>query len=220
MSVWTNEQIEFLKKHYAMKGARWCGEKLNKTPVAVSIKARRYGITRDGDARYNREPAPVGYSNCFGCNQILPDSCFYKKTSEGKYGKKTNFCIECSRTKARHYFTNSGKYKWNKNREANPIHFIYIRLKGSAKKRGIYFNLTEQDLRDKWNTHCPIYKKELVFFSNSDWSPSIDRINNQIGYTRENIVVVSRKANQQKNSTNLEELKMLYDYYSSINTKT
>jgi hypothetical protein len=219
MKRWTVEEVEFIKKYYPSNGAGYCANKLKRTPESIMIKARLCKIKRDGTSRYNRKKTTAGYSHCWICDEILPDGQFYKKTPEGKYGKKSNICRGCNQKKARHYY---GEYKWKvfDRRDKDPIHFIYIRLKGSSKKRGIHFNLTEQDLRDKWNTHCPIYKKTLVFFSNSDWSPSIDRINNKIGYTKENIVVVSTKANMQKNNTTVEELKLLYNFYSSIKIDT
>lgn len=215
MAHWKPEEVEYLINNYPLHGAGHCAQNLHKTPEAIVNKARRLKLTRDGDARYNRKLTPQGYTHCGKCDEILPDSFFYKKMEIGTYGKKNNYCRSCCREKGRHFY---GKYKWNffERRKKDPIHFIYIRLKGSAKKRNIDFSLSEQDLRDKWTTHCPIYKKELVLFSNSDWSPSVDRINNQIGYTKENIIVVSRKANQQKNTTTVEELKMLYEFYSSL----
>lgn len=212
---WESHEIEYLKNNYALKGAGFCGKSLKRSPESVAKKARELKIKRDGNTRYNRKETPIGYSHCWMCDNILPDGQFYKKTAQGNYGKKSNCCRACSQTKARHHY---GKYKWTMfcRREKDPIHFIYIRLKASAKKRGIPFFLSEQDLRDKWTNHCPIYKKELVFFSNSDWSPSVDRINNNIGYTKENIIVISRKANLQKNNTTVEELKLLYEFYSSL----
>lgn len=213
--LYTQEEIEFLKKNYPQYGAGYCAQHLNRTPEAIINKTRRLKLTRNGDARYNRKTTPEGYAHCGMCDQILPDSYFYKKTKEGKYGKKNDYCRSCCQKKARHHY---GVYKWRMHdkRKKDPIHFIYVRLKGSANKRKIHFDLTEQQLREKFTTHCPIYKEKFLFFSNSDWSPSIDRIDNNLGYTEENILVVSRKANMQKNNCTVEELKILYEFYSSL----
>lgn len=215
MSAWTKEQINYLKDNYPLHGAGYCAENLGRSPESITNKASRLKILRNGNSRYKRQEAPNGYLNCGGCNQTLPEGLFYSKKDIGKYGKRNNYCRNCCQKKARHHY---GKYKWNmfERRKKNPIHFVYIRLKGSAKKRHIYFNLTEQELRDKFVTHCPVYGKKLIFFSNSDWSPSVDRINSKKGYVADNIIIVSKKVNMQKNNSTVKELKKLYEFYSNI----
>jgi hypothetical protein len=215
MSRWGNDEIEFLKENYALYGVGFCAEKLNKTCDAVKNKAQRLELKRDGNKRYQRHDTPHGYVFCGMCDQVLPESFFYKKTKTGSYGKKTMNCRSCCQKKARHHY---GKNKWTmfERRKKDPIHFMFNRLRASAKKRNIFFDITEDQLRKKFNTHCPIYKEELVFFSNSDWSPSVDRIDSDIGYIESNIVVVSKKANVKKNSCSVNDLKLLYDFYSSL----
>lgn len=212
---WSKQDEAFLVENYAIHGAGYCSEKLSKTMEAVTNKAQRLSLRRNGDKRYNRQEAPRGYIFCGICDQILPEGMFYKKTKNGKYGQKASYCRSCCQEKARHFF---GKYNSNlqARRLKNPIHFIYVRLKASAKKRNILFTLTEEDLRSKFVSRCPIYDKELIFFSNSDWSPSVDRIDSNKGYTKDNIIIVSSKANRQKNTCTVEEMKKLYEFYSSL----
>lgn len=215
MKKWTKEDINFIKNNYPVKGAGYCAKYLQRSPEAVCNKAHSLKIHRDGSSRYNRKDAPIGYTHCFACDNILPDGFFYKKNSSGKYGKKTNMCRSCSQKKSRHHYD---KYKWNAfaRRKKDPIHFIYIRLKSSAKKRKIHFDITEEELRSKFTKNCPIYGNELKFFSNSDWSPSVDRIDSRKGYTKNNIIIVSKKANVLKNGCSVDDLRLLYNFYSSI----
>ena len=98
-----------------------------------------------------------------------------------------------------------------------------IRLRGGcyarAKKKGLEFNLpTYRDL-PKVPKFCPILGIPLVVGASKDSngggtdnSPSLDRIDNNIGYIKWNIQIISRKANQMKSNGTLEDIKKLYLY--------
>ena len=47
-------------------------------------------------------------------------------------------------------------------------------------------------------------------------APSIDRINNSIGYVKENIIIVSRRANILKKDATIDELEQLFNYYKTL----
>ena len=61
---------------------------------------------------------------------------------------------------------------------------------------------------------CPIFGIKLEFNEAGfrDSSPSIDRINSTKGYTRDNIQVISWKANRIKGAASLQDLEMLVAY--------
>ena len=96
-----------------------------------------------------------------------------------------------------------------------------IRLRGGAYgraiKKGIKFNLpTYKDL-PKCPLNCPILEIPLIVGSDknsngggTDNSPTLDRIDNNKGYIKGNIQIISRKANQMKSNANFEEIKKLY----------
>ncbi len=50
--MWTEEQIEFLKKHYPQKGLQWCCLKLQKTVPAVRGKASRLHLKQDRNSEF------------------------------------------------------------------------------------------------------------------------------------------------------------------------
>lgn len=94
---------------------------------------------------------------------------------------------------------------------------IYNRLKNSAKKRGIHFDLTLSDLEElSIPLSCPILNIPLAFNSGrvQDNSVSYDRIDSTKGYTKDNLVIISWKANRLKNNASTEELQKISIFYS------
>ena len=89
------------------------------------------------------------------------------------------------------------------------IKTIYNRLKGSAKKRDIPFDLTVTQLNElTFPISCPVLGIPLKFNRGQmqDDSYSIDRIDSTQGYTIDNIRVISWRANRLKNNATNEEL--------------
>jgi len=98
------------------------------------------------------------------------------------------------------------------------IKTIYNRLKSSAKKRNIPFNLTVAQLYElSFPITCPILNIPLRFNRGKleDNSYSIDRINNDVGYEIDNIVVISYKANRLKSNATLNEIQQISEFYSN-----
>ena len=69
--------------------------------------------------------------------------------------------------------------------------------------------------------YCPVLGIELSYngfpgakpgWSRRDSSPSIDRVDSRLGYTPENIQIISWRANRIKNDGTPEELRLLADY--------
>jgi hypothetical protein len=89
---------------------------------------------------------------------------------------------------------------------------IYNRLKQSARKRDIDFQLTVSDIIHlSLPLTCPIFGIPLVYNRGKamDNSFSVDRIDPNRGYIADNIWVISWKANRMKSNATLEELKLL-----------
>lgn len=77
--------------------------------------------------------------------------------------------------------------------------------KKRAKTSGIVFDIEINDIIPEY---CPILnlKLEVGVGKIHDFSPSLDRINSDIGYTKDNIQVISNLANRMKNSASFEQL--------------
>lgn len=96
---------------------------------------------------------------------------------------------------------------------------LFSQIKASAKKRGIPFDLTRADLgRLTFPITCPILGFPLKFNTGKVQfdSYSIDRIDNTMGYTVDNIIVVSHRVNQLKSNASLEEMKLIVEFYETI----
>lgn len=154
---------------------------------------------------------------CTSCKTDKPDADFYK---DGK--KKTGLfaeCKLCNRNRNREwwgenyekvkkdYYRNTIKYR-AKDRRAQ----LLRGAKSRAKKRGMEFSLTKENV--KWNDVCPVFGFELNYSGQgkkvADYNAaSLDRVDNNKGYTPENVIVISHRANAIKRDATLEELKAL-----------
>lgn len=97
------------------------------------------------------------------------------------------------------------------------IKTLYNRLKSSAKKRNIPFSLTIPELNNlTFPLTCPILGIPLKFNRHQlqDNSYSIDRIDSSQGYSIDNIVVISWRANRLKNNASLTELNKISNFYN------
>lgn len=96
--------------------------------------------------------------------------------------------------------------RMKKNYEDNKEKYILRGIKSRAKRLGVAFDL---DLEDIQGTKvCPVLGIELErggLFT-KDNSPSVDRIDPTKGYTKDNIQIISDKANRMKNNASAEEL--------------
>jgi len=92
-------------------------------------------------------------------------------------------------------------------RKENTLGFALSCVKVRAKRKNIAFNLTKEDMI--FPEVCPILGIKLErrkgYGSNYN-SPSIDRIDNTKGYTKDNIQIMSRRANAMKSDASPEEL--------------
>lgn len=89
-------------------------------------------------------------------------------------------------------------------------------VKSRCKRLGVDFNLTMDDVIIP--DICPILGIPLFHGSGyrTDNSPSIDRIDNDVGYIKGNVHVISMRANRIKNDSTLEELQSIVNYLTTL----
>lgn len=72
---------------------------------------------------------------------------------------------------------------------------------------------------------CPVFGTKFSFGKGHNWkykqnSMSVDRIDNNKGYNKDNIVIVSFKANAMKSSATLKELYQVADFYYKLEKRS
>lgn len=95
---------------------------------------------------------------------------------------------------------------------------IHKRLKQSAKKRNIAFNLTISELNNiSFPISCPVLGIPLKWHRNQpqEDSYSFDRIDSAKGYEIDNLIIISVKANRAKNNLSKEEITKFCNYYKN-----
>lgn len=151
---------------------------------------------------------------CPGCGTEKPANIKYFIRSPRYEDNLKPLCIECTkeernekqRPRIREYHATKGKERIRE----NPKPYFYRGAKGSAKKRGIPFSITLDDMPEI-PTHCPVFgfPLEMTLKGNSPRAPSLDRIDTTKGYEPGNIEFISWRANYLKRNGTLEEFELL-----------
>jgi hypothetical protein len=222
---WTEQETNFLKENYNSKGPMYCAIVLEKNNQTTKVKAQKLGL------KYILPTLSFPTQKvCSGCKQLKDKSLFCKDKSsrDGLYC----YCRDC-RILQYKAFTPDDKARIHKNnqqsrakrfkdpilrRQGRLLHSLAI-CKSRAKKKGMLFDLDFEWLNENSKTICPILNIPLP---ENDYNhrafncQSIDRIDNSKGYTKDNCVVVSLKANTIKNMSTIDELVKVATFYENL----
>lgn len=117
---------------------------------------------------------------------------------------------------ARHDRWQRDKAKLKEKLEDDPQYWatkILAQLRYRAKKKGLGFDITAEDIPVP--EYCPVLGIRLILGVDKDDlrdSPSVDRINNDLGYIKGNVMVISVRANELKSDATIEELEAVLNY--------
>lgn len=206
---WSDKEIQFLKDNYFENGAMYCSEKLKRTIATIHNKANRLNIKHNSYIRHEKKECPKGYHYCWACKQELTESKFYRRKS-GEDLKLNHICKSCYLKRHKRIYATRSNQKYADKYKDNPAKGILITVKNRAKRKGIKFNLTEDDI--KIPKKCPVLDIELKPFSGSDNSPSVDRLDPNKGYIKDNIRIISMRANSIKRDASKDEIYKIYQY--------
>jgi hypothetical protein len=94
-----------------------------------------------------------------------------------------------------------------KYRKDNIEKYMHGNTRRSAKKKGIIFSLSVNDI---------VIPMVCPYLEVKSFTPSIDRIDNDRGYIKNNILVVSRKSNTMKSNLSLKEITLINENYLNV----
>lgn len=149
-------------------------------------------------------PCPL-LNKCCHCKQYKSVFDFYEIKPDSKVGRRGplvnrvhNYCKDCQ----------SLIYKSS----ATELKLFYA-AKRRATQKDLEFALKVEDI--KIPNFCPMLGIPLFPATGKharDNSPTLDRIDSRFGYTPDNILVISHRANTIKGNATIQELEMIADY--------
>ncbi len=142
-----------------------------------------------------------------------------------KYTNKTGgsgSCCKCASEAQKNrwkYHKDEVNNKKSEEYKNNPQGKILWQIRSRSKSRGIYFDLKKEDIIIP--TNCPCCDnimsfKPVGFGSVQNDTPSVDRINNNLGYISSNIIIICFRCNSLKKDATATELRRLADFIDKI----
>lgn len=113
----------------------------------------------------------------------------------------------------------SAKQRW---KARDPVWAWVVSAVGGArtraKKRGLAFDLTNEFIYSIYTTHCPVLGVELVIGKKKAMpnSPTIDRLAPSRGYVKDNVAIISHRANAIKSDASFDELCKVVEWVHSV----
>jgi hypothetical protein len=171
------------------------------------IKKQKRYCSKECSKKFNdcRRRNTKGEKICLTCGNVFLDGRADKKYCSEKCGNRFRGIK----------WENQNKEKLKQirrdYRQESWPRFAISRVKHRAKQQGIDFDLVPNDLNIP--EFCPVLNIKLNYQNvgsgfHSD-SPSIDKIDPKGGYTKENVRVISARANLLKNDATVEELRLV-----------
>ena len=149
---------------------------------------------------------------CNKCNlsKVLSE---YHKSKKCRFGVR-NTCKECRKIEKKeyksrpevklasqqYYQTHKEQFRERMNRHYHSLNGQYHQYKKRAKKSNLIFEFTEEDCKSFYETNCTYCNDKIKGIG-------IDRLDNSIGYTKDNCVPCCSTCNYMKHILNFEDFK-------------
>lgn len=183
---------------------RQIGKLLNCSHKTIGYHRHKMGLKSPTDLRYQAEFVDEFSIKCRKCNKVLPSDQFQK----GRVGTPREYTFS---------YCNSCRNLHTKSRRSRNLDLFlkerHSNLKRRAAAQSTYFNLTLVDFIEIYHSQdgkCFYTGAELHVKAGEgrkENSLSVDRVNNKLGYTRENVVFCTSRINTVKSNLTLEEIK-------------
>ena len=192
---WSDSEINYLKNNYNKYDISHFCKKFNRNEFSIRSKLSRINIKKIENWSNDQEfflKKNIDKGILYCCNYLNKScSCIISKC------KRLN--LSCS-------FLN--KDLDNKFYRKYFINKMYWNAKNRAKTKGINFSINIEDI--KISKKCPVFCHD--FLVDSYYAPSIDRFDNSKGYEKNNIDIISFRANSIKGDGNLEIFEKIKKY--------
>lgn len=221
VNSYTQEQDDYLKKHYKHETHKKLADAIGRTPDSVKARLRQLDLYKIKPQYANKKgvlrkgyqyilysdwetkldtPCPL-LRLCSRCEELKPVTIFYKLNQKGGEDitgiKRSRFCPDCS---MKNYVDLDSRKK------------IIYRARQRAKRDGRPCTIKPDDIII--HEFCPVLGIRLIEKKGigrptgdlTNDSPSLDRIDNSKGYTPENICIISNKANKLKRDGKITEV--------------
>lgn len=188
-----------------MRTCKNCNEDITHTRDDAQFCSRKCANIWNGKNKKKHSPTQI----CEKCKKEKSLSSFsYKVKNDFSSGRKS-ICKACGAAERE---TQRRERTW----KVDAAQMLLNLSRQRAKKSNIEHTLEREDI--KIPDVCPVFGFPLKRGKRNEWfaSPSIDRIDNTKGYTPDNIIVVSRRANILKKDATIDELKQLAFFYEKI----
>ena len=106
------------------------------------------------------------------------------------------------------------KARIRRKRLTNPEWYLWDKAKRRAQKERLPFDIEVSDIIIP--KQCPALGIPLIVLSGTENSPTLDKIHNERGYVKGNVIVVSRRANTIKSDATLVELEKVLKCYRRL----
>jgi hypothetical protein len=153
---------------------------------------------------YNIRQVEGGYLKCSSCQETKPETFFNKSNSKKNTSKKTYVCKDCAKKKNRKYKNTETGYKNN----------LWNNLVGNAKRRNIPVLICKEDIDLIYKEQkglCAVTGMPMEYVSGveskNSFAVSVDRIDSNKGYTKDNVRLVCARVNLIKMEMEDEQMK-------------
>lgn len=166
-----------------------------------------------------------------------PFLCYCGESKEELFYKNNkSSCKKCILNKAQNKYNNLSiidkkeyidyQKKWS---ESNIVKVRVLAAKHRAKRKGLEFNIDENFInylliKQNYKCYYSDIKLDMIYIGSetNNFNPntlSIDRINSKLGYTKDNVVLVTAIVNSMKNDLSenlfLNSIKLIYENMAS-----
>jgi hypothetical protein len=200
-----------------------CGKQWNVRSKKESIKSQQRFCPECIQTLSKKEKQHIWRVNCGNYHEESRECINCGKTwivevkNNASHSRTKYFCCDCNEKLSNKEktqilrlklegFHEKEKAQRRASYKRNHIHNIVANARERALAYGYEFDIQDSDIVIP--ERCPLLNVPFILGEkgNYEYTPTIDRIDNSKGYTKDNIWIITKKANAMKNSASFEEL--------------